>query len=69
MRTIQLDVQEDTALKVNQLSQREKEMLARMIDTWVQDRRTLREVMDDMSAYAQRQGLTQALLDELLKEE
>ncbi len=69
MRTIQLDVQEDTALKVNQLSQREKEMLARMIDTWVQDRRTLREVMDDMSAYAQQQGLTQALLDELLKEE
>lgn len=69
MRTIQLKVKEDTARKVSQLSPKEKETLAQMIDFWVQDKRTLRAVMDDMSAYAKQQGLTPELLEKLLKEE
>ncbi len=69
MRTIQLDVKEDTALKIDQLSSEEKEIPAQMIDIWVQDHRTLREVMDDISAYAQQQGLTPKILEELLKDE
>jgi hypothetical protein len=69
MRTIQLKVKEDTARKVSQLSPKEKESLAHMIDLWVQDERTLREVMDDISTYAKQQGLTPELLEKLLKEE
>ncbi len=69
MRTIQLEVKEDTAQKVKQLSPKEKETLAQMIDLWVQDNRPLREVMDDISAYAQQQGLTPEILEKLLKEE
>lgn len=69
MRKIQLEVKEDTAQKIEQLSPAERESLSRMIDFWVQDRRTLREVMDDMSAYAKQQGLTPEILENLLKDE
>ena len=69
MRTIQFKVKDDIAQKIEQLSAGEKDELIRLIDLWLFDRRTFREVMDDISAYAQRQGLTPELLDELLKEE
>lgn len=69
MRTIQFKVKDDIAQKIEQLSAGEKDELIRLIDLWLFDRRKLREVMDDISAYAQRQGLTPELLDELLKEE
>ncbi len=69
MRTVQIEVKEDTAQRIERLSESEKNELVRFIDVWLQDRRTLREVMDDISEYAQRQGLTAELLDELLKAE
>lgn len=53
MRTIQLNVNEDTAEKIDQLSDQEKDELSQAINFWLRDRRTLREVMDDTSAYAQ----------------
>lgn len=68
MRTVQIEVKEDTAQRIEQLTKSEKNELSRFIDVWLQDRRSLREVMDDISEYAQRQGLTPELLDKLLKE-
>ena len=69
MRTVPIEVNEVTAKKIAQLSQQEKANLSQLIGIWVNDERTLREVMDSMSAYAQQQGLTPEILDELLKDE
>ena len=69
MRTVQIELNEDAAQRIEQLSKNEKNELSRFIEVWLQDRRSLREVMDDISEYAQRKGLTPELLDKLLKEE
>ena len=69
MRTVQFEVKDDIARKIEGLSAGEKDELIRIIDLWLFDRRTLREIMDDISVYAQRQGLSPEILDELLKEE
>lgn len=67
MRTIQIEVKEDTARRMDLLSDREKDELIRIIDIWTHDRRALRAVMDDMSEYAQWKGLKPEVLEELLK--
>lgn len=69
MKTITLETSDELADRFSKLSEKEKKELAEMINLLMADKRTLREVMDDMSAYAQKQGLTPELLENLLKEE
>lgn len=69
MRTVPIEVNEATADKITQLSQQEKANLIQLIDIWVNDDRTLREVMDSMATYAQQQGLTPEILKKLLRDE
>jgi predicted transcriptional regulator len=69
MKTITLETSDELADRFSKLSDKEKKDLTEMISVLIEDKRTLREVMDDMSMYAQKQGLTSELLDKLLKEE
>lgn len=68
MKTITLETSDEAAARFSRLSDKEKKELAEMISLLMEDKRTLREVMDDMSVYAQEQGLTPELLERLLKD-
>ncbi len=77
MRTIQIEVSDEIASKISRLSSEKKEELTQLISLWVEkdslwvekDIRTFREVIKDMSEYAQKQGLTPEILEKLLNEE
>ena len=69
MKTITLEISDELADRFSKLSEKEKNDMAEMIDLLMGDTRSLRQVMDDMSEYAQKQGLTPEILEELLKKE
>ena len=68
MKTIILETSNTVADRFSKLSEKEKKDLAEMVNLLMEDKRTLREVMDDMSAYAKQQGLSPEVLEQLLKE-
>jgi hypothetical protein len=68
MKTIILEAPDDLADGFDKLSPEDKKGLSEMIRILMEDKRTLRQVMDDISEYAQRQGMTPELLEQLLKE-
>ncbi len=69
MKKIILEVNDDTAEKFGKMSPSEKKTVSRELDRLVIRKRTLLEVMDDMSQQAKRKGLTPEILEELLKDE
>jgi ribosomal silencing factor RsfS len=69
MKTITLEVSDPTAEKVAQMSLAEKKSVAQTLELLVGRRkRSLREIMDDASEQAKKNGLTPEILDEILKE-
>jgi predicted CopG family antitoxin len=68
MKTISLEATDELAERFAKLTQEEKRGLSEMIRILMEDKRTLRQVMDDISEYAQKQGMTPELLEQLLKE-
>lgn len=68
MKTITLETSDELADRFSQLSEEDKKGLSEMIRLLMEDKRTLRQVMDDISEYAQKQGITPELLEQLLKE-
>lgn len=69
MKNITLQVSEETAKRIEQLSEDNKKELSRLIDIWLRKPRPVIEVMEDMSEEAKRNGLTPEILDDLLKDE
>ncbi len=69
MRTIQLEVSDEVAEKVQQLTQEQRQELTRLIMVWANNPKPLLQVMAEISEYAQQQGLTPEILEELLKDE
>lgn len=69
MKDLVITVRDEIAERFLKLSDEEKRDLAEMIGMLMEDKRTLREVMDDISKYAQQQGLTPEILEQLLKDE
>ncbi len=67
MKTI--EVSDELAEKLAQLSEKEKSLTLETLLRMLEDKRTLFEVMDDMSAYAKKQGLTEEILKDLMKDE
>lgn len=67
MKTIILETSDTVADRFSKLSEKEKKDLAEMVNLLMEDKRTLREVMDDMSAYVKQQGLSPEVLEQLLK--
>ncbi len=69
MRTIQLEVSDEVAAKVQQLTPGQQQELAQLITVWANNPKPILKVMAEISKYAQQQGLTPEILEELLKDE
>ena len=69
MKELTITVRDEIADRFLKLSDQEKKDLSEMISILMEDKRTLRQVMDDISEYAQQQGLTPEILEQLLKKE
>ncbi len=68
MKTITLEASDELADRFAKFSEEDKKGLSEMVRILMEDKRTLRQVMDDISEYAQKQGMTPELLEQLLKE-
>ena len=69
MKTINIEVNDETAKRIEQLPKDKKEQLSRLIDTWVAKPKPILELMEEMGEYASKQGLTKDKLDDLLNDE
>ncbi|MGF1585777.1 MAG: hypothetical protein ACFCUM_10670 [Bacteroidales bacterium] len=69
MKTINIRVSDKAAEKFLSMNEEEKNTLSQLFNELVEDKRTLLQVMDDMSEYAKNQGLTPEILDELLNDD
>ena len=69
MKTINIRVSDKAAEKYLSMNEQEKDRLSILFNELVKDKRTLFQVMDDMSEYAKKQGLTPDKLDEILKDD
>ncbi len=69
MKTITLNVSDDLASRFENLTEQEKQSALETLSMLLNDKRTLFEVMDDISEYAKKQGMTEEILKDLLKEE
>jgi hypothetical protein len=69
MKTIQIEIDENLANRIESLTSAEKEEISKLISIWILKKkpRPILEVIDEVSSYAQQQGLTEEILDELLK--
>jgi predicted CopG family antitoxin len=68
MKTINIRVSDKAAEEYLRMNEEEKNRLSQLFNELVKDKRTLLQVMDDMSEYAKKQGLTPEILDELLND-
>jgi hypothetical protein len=69
MKTITLNVSDELASKFERLTEKEKQLAIETLARLLNDKRTLFEVMDDISEYAKKQGLNKDTLKDLLKGE
>ncbi len=69
MKTISINLSDQAADRFSRMSQAEKEKFLSLFDEILEDKRTLQEVMDDMSKYAQKQGLSPEKLNDILNED
>jgi predicted CopG family antitoxin len=68
MKTINVDVPEDVAKRYLNMSPSEQLSVSKELVRILEKRKGLREIMDDMSEQAKKNGLTPELLEELLKD-
>ena len=65
-----LPISPETERLIQQLTDNEKKSLSLLIQAFVtRPKRTMSQVMDDMSEYARKKGLDKDKLDDLLKDE
>jgi pseudouridine-5'-phosphate glycosidase len=73
MAPITIDVPSDIAEMYRSTPRAEQEKIHVLLRVWLRDiskpRRTLDEVMDEMSDYAESQGLTPEILEQLLRDD
>jgi hypothetical protein len=68
MKTITLEVPDVLAEKIERMSPTERTAIFDTITKFVINRRSMEEIMDDISDQAERNGLTEEVLDKILKE-
>lgn len=68
MKTIKMTVKDKAAANFEKLSESGKQYVSQVVNEMLEDQRSLKEVMGDMSEYAQKQGLTPEILDDILSE-
>lgn len=69
MKTITLSVSDELASRLKMLTEQEKQLALETLSRLLNDKRTLFEVMDDISEYAKKQGINEEKLKDLLKGE
>ncbi len=69
MKTINIKVSDKAAEIFLSMNEQEKDRLSQLFDELLEDKRTLLQVMDDISEYAKKQGLTPDKLDEILNDD
>ncbi len=69
MKTINIRVSDKAAEKFISMNEQEKVRFSQLFNELVEDKRTLLQVMDEMSGYAKKQGLTPEKLDEILNDD
>lgn len=68
METIELKVSSRAAKIFNNLNPRKKRQLEKSFENILEPKKSLEQVMKEMSDEAKRNGLTQEILDEILKD-
>ena len=71
MKTIEFEVDDTLAKRIEFLSEKDKEEISKLISVWIMRKkpRPILEIIEEVSSFSQAQGLTQEILDELLKKE
>ncbi len=71
MKTIELEIDDSLAKRMELLTKKDKEEISKLILVWIMRKkpRPILEIIDEVSSYAREQGLTQEVLDNLLKKE
>ena len=69
MKTISIEVSDETAKIIESFNRDKKEQLSRLINVWAFKPRPILQVMEEIGEYASKQGLTKNKLDELLNDE
>jgi hypothetical protein len=69
MKTITLQVKDDTADKIEQLPEDKRKQLAKLVEIWVSEQKPILQVMEELGIYAKIQGLAKEKLDDLLRDE
>lgn len=69
MRTITLNVSDEIAIMFERLTEKEKQSAIETLSRLLNDKRNLFEVMDEISEYAKKQGMTEEILKDLLKKD
>lgn len=69
MKIINIEVNETAAERFLRMSDAEKKSVSKEFSRFITEKRSLREIMDDMGEQAKKRGLTPEILDELLKDE
>ncbi len=69
MKTIELQVSNRAAKIFNSLDSDKKRQFEQSMENWLEPKKTLKQIMKEMSDEAKQNGLTQEKLDELLKDD
>ncbi len=68
MKTTTLEVSDTAAEKIERMSPTERVAVSETLTQLVVNRRSLEEIMDDISSQAERNGLTPEVFEKILKE-
>jgi uncharacterized protein (UPF0335 family) len=68
MKTIELNVSSKAAKVFNNLDPNKRRQLEKSVENILEPKKTLEQIMKEMSEEAKRNGLTQEILDEILKD-
>jgi capsular polysaccharide biosynthesis protein len=68
MKTIELKVSSRAAKVFNNLDPKKRKQLEKSFENILEPKKTLEQIMKEMSEEAKRNGLTQEILDEILKD-
>lgn len=69
MKTIELKVSDKAARIFNTMDSNRKKQIEISLGNWLEPQKSLEQIMREISEEAKQNGLTQKILDEILKEE
>ena len=69
METIQLKVSNKAARIFKKMDSNRKKQIEISLENWIEPQKSLEQIMREMSEEAKKNGLTQEILDEILKDE